>query len=66
MSRVERIERAVEALAPSEKAAFAAWFERHQAEAWDRQIEDDVRAGRLDALADRALADASAGRVRDL
>jgi hypothetical protein len=30
--------------------------------AWDEQFERDVRAGRLDELADKALADFRAGR----
>ena len=66
MSRVESLERAVESLNHSERAAFAAWFETYQAEAWDRQIDADAQAGRLDLLADRALADLAAGRARDL
>ncbi len=34
--------------------------------AWDRQIEADAEAGRLDRLADQAIADLNAGRVKDL
>jgi len=35
------------------------------AEAWDRQIEDDVAAGRLDSLAEEALEDLKQGRCTD-
>ena len=35
-------------------------------EAWDKEIEEDVKAGRLDALFDGALADLRAGRCTDL
>ena len=35
-------------------------------EAWDKEIEEDVKAGRLDALFDAALADLRAGRCTDL
>jgi hypothetical protein len=35
------------------------------AAAWDRQIEEDVAAGRLDALADEALDDLREGRCTD-
>ncbi|MBA2244560.1 MAG: hypothetical protein H0W11_06365 [Gemmatimonadetes bacterium] len=45
---------------------FRAWFLEFDAEAWDRQFEQDVAAGRLDALADEALADLRAGRTRPL
>jgi hypothetical protein len=31
---------------------------------WDRQIDDDVAAGRLDRLAEQAMAHYGAGRVK--
>ncbi len=36
------------------------------ADAWDRQIAEDAKAGRLDALAEEALKDLRAGRCIDL
>lgn len=35
-------------------------------EAWDRQLEEDVKAGKLDQLAQEALEDLRAGRCTDL
>jgi hypothetical protein len=35
-------------------------------ERWDRQLEDDVEAGKLDHLIARAEADIAADNVRDL
>lgn len=35
-------------------------------EAWDRQLEEDVKAGKLDQLAEGALEDLRAGRCTDL
>ncbi len=61
MSRVEGIEVAIRGLSFDEWSALRAWFAEQDAEHWDRQIEGDVKAGRLDALADKALADAFAG-----
>jgi hypothetical protein len=58
MSNVAEIKQAVEQLPPAELAKFREWFAEHDAAQWDRAIEDDVRAGRLDALADEAIADA--------
>jgi hypothetical protein len=55
MSTVEEIERAVEQLRPPDFARFAAWLERKRAEEWDRQIEADAKAGRLDKFIDEAL-----------
>jgi hypothetical protein len=60
------IESAVAGLAPEELAKFRAWFVEFDADAWDRQIEDDVNAGRLDALAEEALEDLRAGRTTEL
>jgi hypothetical protein len=65
MSSVNEIEEAVLRLSVAELAAFRAWFAEFDAEAWDRQIEDDVASGRLDALADEALADLRAGRCTE-
>ena len=57
MSAIEEIEEAVRGLSAQELAAFRAWFTEFEAAAWDRQIEQDIAAGRLDALADEALDD---------
>ena len=65
MSSVNEIEEAVLRLTPAELDAFRAWFAEFDARAWDRQMEDDVAAGRLDALADEALEDLRAGRCTD-
>ncbi|TPK68737.1 MULTISPECIES: iron-containing alcohol dehydrogenase [unclassified Mesorhizobium] len=66
MTKLEQIEKSITELSPEELKAFAAWFEALQADLWDRQIEADVRAGRLDKLAEQALADHRAGRTRPL
>ncbi|MGK6312516.1 hypothetical protein [Neorhizobium sp. DT-125] len=66
MTRLEQIEKSVAELDPKELEAFSAWFEEFQAERWDRQIEADASAGKLDALADKALAEFRAGKTRPL
>jgi len=43
-----------------------AWFEEFEAAKFDRKIERDARAGRLDQLAEQALADFRQGRAREL
>lgn len=65
MSSLNEIEDAVLRLTPAELDAFRAWFAEFDAAAWDRQMEDDVSAGRLDALADEALDDLRTGRCTD-
>ena len=66
MEKVERIEREVEELSSEELAKFRQWFAAFDAEAWDRQFEVDVKAGKLDARADRALRDHAAGKSTKL
>jgi hypothetical protein len=56
----------VEQLAPEELARFRAWFEAFDAERFDAVMEQDIRAGKLDAFAEEALADYRAGRSREL
>ncbi|MBI5566329.1 MAG: hypothetical protein HY870_15630 [Chloroflexi bacterium] len=66
MSTVQEIEQAVSQLAPRDLARFRKWFDVFDAKAWDKQFERDVRAGKLDKLADQALADFHAGKFREL
>jgi hypothetical protein len=56
VSRVESLESEVAKLTPQELAEFREWFAKYDADAWDRQIEADVKAGRLERLAAEALA----------
>jgi hypothetical protein len=65
MTSVNDIEEAVLRLTPAEFDAFRTWFAEFDAASWDRQMEDDVATGRLDALADEALEDLRAGRCTD-
>jgi hypothetical protein len=63
---VEDIEKAIAKLAPDELAEFRVWFEAFEADRFDRKIERNAKAGRLDRLADEALAEFRAGHVREL
>ena len=53
-------------LSREDLARFRSWFADFDAEAWDRQFEADVAAGRLERLGDEALRDLDEGRCRDL
>lgn len=66
MTKIEKLERDVRGLTPEELTQFRQWFAAFDAAEWDRQFEADVKAGKLDALADVALADHRAGRSRKL
>lgn len=66
MEKVEKVERAVQQFSPEELATFRQWFAAFDAEAWDRQFAADVKAGKLDALAEVALRDHAAGKSTKL
>ncbi len=66
MTKLEDIERAVAGLTPDELARFRQWFEAFDAARFDEKIERDAGGGRLDRLADQALADFRRGRAREL
>lgn len=66
MTTVEAITAAIAELPPEQVAQIREWLNEQDEAEWDAQIERDERAGRLDALADRALADYRAGRTRPL
>jgi hypothetical protein len=66
MSSVPEIEAAIKKLSAKELAKFRKWFEKFDAEAWDKKLEADVRAGRLDDLAEEALRDHRHGRTTKL
>jgi hypothetical protein len=66
MGNVENIERQIEALSPEELAQFRAWFLEFDWTAWDRQLEVDIQAGKLDRLAQDALRDHGAGKTTPL
>lgn len=63
---VKEIETAITKLPDDEIWEFAKWFEEFRAALWDKEIEEDIKAGRLDALADEALRDLDEGRCTDL
>ena len=66
MTRVQRLEQEIKDLTASELLAFREWFNEYDADAWDRQIEEDALAGKLDKLAEKALADHKAGRTGEM
>lgn len=66
MSEVKQLAKRIENLTPRDFAEFRAWFFEFDARVWDRQIEADVKAGKLDGLIAEALADYKAGKAREL
>ncbi|BBL75177.1 hypothetical protein [Methylomagnum ishizawai] len=66
MMTAEAVEQAVSQLPPEEFAKFRRWFAEFAADAWDERIEADAAAGKLDALAEEALAEYRRGEVREI
>ncbi len=66
MCTLKEIESAVSRLSADELIVFRDWFAEFEAQAWDRQIEADVAAGKLDKLAQRDLEHLREGRCSDL
>jgi hypothetical protein len=66
MGKVEHIEQQVASLTPEELASFRQWYASFDSDAWDRQIEADLKAGKLDALMAEAQAELEAGKAREL
>ena len=66
MTRIQRLEQEIKELTPRELAAFRKWFQEYDATEWDKQIDEDARAGKFDNLAERALADHQAGRTTEM
>ena len=63
---IHEIEQAITELSPREMARFRKWFEEFDAQAWDEQFERDAKSGKLDKLANKAIADFSAGKAKEL
>lgn len=63
MTKLEKIEQEIAALPPADLHKLADWIAEYRAELWDRQMEQDVAAGRLDKLAEQALRDIALGKV---
>jgi len=66
MSRVEQLEQRITELNDAELKELREWFERYDAEAWDRQIEKDSVNGKLRRMIDQALADDRSGHSTEL
>jgi hypothetical protein len=66
MSKLEQIETQISSLSDEELAVFRQWFAEFDADAWDRQIERDLAAGKLDEVIAEWEEDLKRGRTRPL
>jgi len=63
---LHEIEKHVSELPPEQFARFAQWFSEFKSDMWDRQIEADVKSGRLHHLTKEALDEEAAGLIKPL
>ena len=66
MSRVQVIKQQIQKLSPQELTDFRAWFAQYDEKAWDQRLEQDLKEGKLDALAEQALRDYKEGKSYEL
>ena len=63
---IEDLEKAIAGLPPDQYAEFRTWFDAFDADRFDRKIERDARAGKLDRLADQAIEELRKDPARQL
>jgi len=63
---VTEIESAITQLPAKDYAELMAWLQKHHERVWDKQIEDDLAAVRLDALMAEANGEYQQGLARPL
>ncbi len=66
MTQVEILERNIAELDDDSFAKPREWFIEFDQARWDKQLEADSNAGKLDFLINAALAEHQAGKTRDL
>ena len=66
MGRVQQLQQRIAQLNAAELKELRQWFDRDEAEVWDRQMETDSKSGKLRRLIDQALADDRAGHSTEL
>lgn len=66
MIKIREIEKAALSLPAKDWATFRAWFHKIDAARWDRKLERDIPAGKLDRLAQKAVVDFHKGRCKEL
>jgi hypothetical protein len=66
MSKVEELEKAIEALPDEEYVQLRQWFSEKDWHKWDQQIEEDSKSGKLNFLMQEALEAKSKNKLREL
>jgi hypothetical protein len=63
---LSEIEKAITELSPEELNRLQEWLDEYYSEVWDKQIEEDAKAGKLDKIAEEALREFRASKAKEL
>ena len=63
---ITEIEAAITGLSTNDLSELSEWFRAYEEKLWDKQIEDDLEAGRLDAVLAEVDAEYEAGLSQPL
>jgi hypothetical protein len=66
MSTLEQIEAAILTLASQDFERLRQWFFNLDYQRWDEQLEQDIADGKLEALAQEAIAEFESGQCREI
>ncbi len=66
MSKIDQLKAEIEELPDEDRAEIFRWLSEKDWENWDRQIEADSRAGKLDFLVREAREEKAKGTLKDL
>ena len=64
MQSVEEIKAEIAKLTPNEVRQIVRWLAEYEAGLWDKQIEEDAAAGKLDRFIEEALEEHRQGKTR--
>jgi hypothetical protein len=66
MTKIQKLEQEIKKLNREELASFRDWFRKYDSDEWDCQIEKDINLGKLDNLAEKAVAAHKSGKSKEL
>lgn len=66
MSKVEQLKTDIERLSSQEAAELLRWLSEREWESWDKEIEEDSQAGRLDFLVREARREKAKGTLKEM
>ena len=66
MTTVSELQEAILGLSDADYSELRRWLLDQDWERWDREFDEDVKAGRLDAMASEALEAKARGELTDL